>query len=41
MGEKIHELILNSEFIVIKGAAHISILERTPEINKFIIEFLN
>ena len=40
MGEKMHELIPNSKFIVIEGAAHQSILERAPEINKYIIEFL-
>ena len=40
MGEKIHELIPNSKFIVIEGAAHQDILERAPEINKCIIDFL-
>ncbi|MHA1254750.1 MAG: alpha/beta fold hydrolase [Promethearchaeota archaeon] len=40
MGEKIHELIPNSKFIVIEGAAHQDILERAPEINKYIIDFL-
>ena len=40
MGEKIHELIPNSTFIVIEGAAHQDILERAPEINKSIIDFL-
>ena len=40
MGEKMHELIPKSKFIVIEGAAHQDILERAPEINKFIIEFL-
>ena len=40
MGEKILELIPNSTFIVIEGAAHQDILERAPEINKYIIDFL-
>ena len=40
MGEKIHELIPNSTFIVIEGAAHQDILEKAPEINKSIIDFL-
>ncbi len=40
MGEKIHELIPNSKFIVIEKAAHQSILERAPEINRHILEFL-
>jgi len=40
MGEKMHELIPNSKFIIIKGAAHQSILEKAPEVNKHIIEFL-
>jgi len=40
VNKKIHELIPNSEFIVIKKAAHQSILEKAPEINKIIIDFL-
>jgi len=40
MSEKMHKLIPNSKFFVIEGAAHQSILERAPEINKYIIEFL-
>ena len=40
MGEKMHELIPNSKIIITEGAAHQSILERAPEINKCIIEFL-
>jgi proline-specific peptidase len=40
MGARIHELIPNSKFIITEGAAHQSILERAPEINKCIIEFL-
>ena len=36
MGEKIHELITNSKFIVIEGAGHQSILERAPEVNQHI-----
>ena len=40
MNEKIHELIPNSKFIIIKNAAHQSILEKAPEINKIIIDFL-
>jgi proline-specific peptidase len=40
MGEKMHELIPNSKFIVIEGAAHQSILERAPEVNQYIIDFL-
>ena len=40
MGEKMHELIPNSKFIIIEGAAHQSILEKAPEINKIIIDFL-
>lgn len=39
--KKIHELIPNSEFIIIKKAAHQSILEKPHEINKIIIDFLN
>jgi len=38
--KKIHELIPNSQFIIIKKAAHQSILEKPREINKLIIEFL-
>ncbi|MFX0071299.1 MAG: alpha/beta fold hydrolase [Candidatus Hermodarchaeota archaeon] len=41
MNEKIHELIPDSKFIVIKGAAHQSILEKPHEINKHIIDFLS
>ncbi|MFX1451892.1 MAG: alpha/beta fold hydrolase [Promethearchaeota archaeon] len=40
MGEKMHELIPNSKFIIIKGAGHQSILEKAPEINHIIIDFL-
>ena len=40
MGEKMHELIPNSKFVVIEGAAHQSVLEKAPEVNKIIIEFL-
>ncbi|TFG14394.1 MAG: alpha/beta hydrolase [Promethearchaeota archaeon] len=40
MGEKMHELIPNSNFIVIKGAAHQSILEKAPKVNQLIIDFL-
>jgi len=40
MGEKMHELIQKSKFIIIKGAGHQSILERAPEVNQVIIDFL-
>lgn len=40
MNEKIHELLPNSEFFVIKNAAHQSILEYPHIINSKIIEFL-
>ncbi|MFX1340266.1 MAG: alpha/beta fold hydrolase [Promethearchaeota archaeon] len=40
MGEKMHELIPNSKFIVIEGAAHQSVLEKAPEVNQVIIDFL-
>jgi 3-oxoadipate enol-lactonase len=40
MGKKMDELISNSKFIVIEDAAHQSILERAPEINQYIIDFL-
>jgi len=40
MNEKTHELIPNSKLIIIEKAAHQSILEKAPEVNKFIIEFL-
>jgi pimeloyl-ACP methyl ester carboxylesterase len=40
MGLKMHESISNSKFIVIEDAAHQSILERAPEINQYIIDFL-
>jgi pimeloyl-ACP methyl ester carboxylesterase len=40
MGEKMHELIPKSNFIIIEGAAHQDILEKPPEINKYIIDFL-
>jgi 3-oxoadipate enol-lactonase len=40
MNIKIHELISNSKFIIIRNAAHQSILEKAPEINKIIIDFL-
>jgi pimeloyl-ACP methyl ester carboxylesterase len=41
INQQIHESIPNSEFIVIKGAAHNSPQERAPEVNKIIIDFLN
>ncbi len=40
MNEKTHELIPNSKLIIIEKAAHQSILEKAPEVNKLIIEFL-
>lgn len=40
MGEAMYKLIPKSKFIITEGAAHQSILERGPEINKCIIEFL-
>jgi proline-specific peptidase len=40
MNEKIHELLPNSEFIVIKNAGHQSILEYPHQINSHIINFL-
>lgn len=40
MNEKIHELIPNSQFIVIEKAAHQSILEYPNKINKYIVDFL-
>jgi len=40
MGEKMHELIPNSKFEVIEGAGHQSILEKAPEVNQVIIDFL-
>ena len=40
MNEKAHELIPYSKLIVIEKAAHQSILEKAPEVNKLIIDFL-
>jgi proline-specific peptidase len=40
MNQKIHELLPNSEFIVIENAAHQSILEYPNIINQHIIKFL-
>ena len=40
INEKIHKLIPNSKLIVIEKAAHQSILENAPEVNKYIIDFL-
>jgi 3-oxoadipate enol-lactonase len=40
MNKKIHELIPNSKIIIIRNAAHQSILEKAPELNKIIIDFL-
>ena len=40
MGEKMHELIPNSKFIIIEGAAHQSILEKAPKVNQVIMDFL-
>jgi len=40
MNEKIHELLPNSEFIVIENAGHQSILEYPHQINPHIIDFL-
>ncbi|MFX0004343.1 MAG: alpha/beta fold hydrolase [Candidatus Hodarchaeota archaeon] len=40
MNQKIHELLPNSEFIVIENAAHQSILEYPHIINQYIIKFL-
>ncbi|MFW9929134.1 MAG: alpha/beta fold hydrolase [Candidatus Thorarchaeota archaeon] len=40
VNQLIHENIPNSEFIMIKGAAHNSPQEKAPEINKIIIDFL-
>jgi pimeloyl-ACP methyl ester carboxylesterase len=39
--EKIHEKIPNSTLVVIEKAGHDSPLEKTPEVNQNIIEFLN
>ena len=36
----VHEKIKNSTFKVIMGAAHNSKLEKAPELNNYIIEFL-
>ena len=40
MNKKIHELLPNSQFIVIENAAHQSILEYPHIINPYIIDFL-
>jgi proline-specific peptidase len=40
VNQLIHESIPNSEFVVIKGAAHNSPQEKAPEVNKVIIDFL-
>lgn len=40
MNQKTHELIPNSKLIIIEKAAHQSILEKAPEVNKIIIDFL-
>ncbi|MFX1495943.1 MAG: alpha/beta fold hydrolase [Promethearchaeota archaeon] len=40
VNQKIHEQIPNSKLVVIKKAAHQSILEKAPDINKYIIDFL-
>lgn len=37
---KIHEGISNSKFVVIEGVSHESPIEKAPEINKIIIDFL-
>ncbi|MFX1235066.1 MAG: alpha/beta fold hydrolase [Promethearchaeota archaeon] len=37
---KMHEQIPNSKLIIIENAAHQSILEKAPEVNKYIIDFL-
>ncbi len=37
---KLHERISNSKFVVIEGAGHESPIEKAPEINKIIIDFL-
>ena len=37
---KIHEGISNSKFVVIEGASHESPIEKAPEVNKIIIDFL-
>jgi pimeloyl-ACP methyl ester carboxylesterase len=39
VNQKMHEKILNSKLIVIEKAAHQSILEKAPEINKHIMTF--
>ena len=40
MSEKIHERIPNSKLILIEGAGHCSNVERAPEINQHILDFL-
>ncbi|MFX0057407.1 MAG: alpha/beta fold hydrolase [Candidatus Hodarchaeota archaeon] len=40
MNELIHEKIPNSKLIILEKAGHGSPIERAPEINKYIIEFL-
>ena len=37
---KIHEGISNSKFVVIEGASHESPIEKAPEVNKIILDFL-
>lgn len=40
MNKKTHELIPNSKLIIIEKVSHQSLLEKAPEINKVIIDFL-
>ncbi|MFX0031432.1 MAG: alpha/beta fold hydrolase [Candidatus Hodarchaeota archaeon] len=40
VNQKLHDQIPNSKLIVVEKAAHQSILEKAPEINKYVIDFL-
>ena len=40
VNEKLHELIPNSKLEIIKGVGHASVLEKAPEVNKAILDFL-
>ena len=40
MNQKTHEFIPNSKLIIIKKASHQSLLEKAPEVNQVIIDFL-
>jgi pimeloyl-ACP methyl ester carboxylesterase len=40
-GEKMHSLISNSKFIILKNAGHFSFLDKTKDFVKALREFIN